>query len=299
MQLEQQENFTIHGPQLEILGEVETKLPAPAKKRGTASIVLAALALHAVQRAGQGSDGDLLNGQEHTEIDLGAQLFAGGDDIAPPHQKADARARDVEALAQREELHRAFLGTRRVEDAAAVGTVKDNIAVGVVMYQQNVVLTAEIDDFCVELRRADAAHRVGGQADQHELGPAGHVLRDGGNVGQEVVLLRQLVVPRLGTAQLGAGHKDGVAGVGQQHQIAVVAERQAQMADTVLAAGEAHDLVGGDGVHVKAALVVAADSLQHLGQVAQAVLPVFVVLCGVDERLLQVVRRCKIRRADA
>ena len=66
------------------------------------------------------------------------------------------------------------------------------------------------------------------------------------------------------------------------------------MADAVLAAGEAHDLVGGDGVHVKAALVVAADSLQHLGQVAQAVLPVFVVLRGIDERLLQVVCRCKI-----
>ena len=48
MQLEQQENFTIHGPQLEILGEIETKLPAPAKKRGTASIVLAALALVSV-----------------------------------------------------------------------------------------------------------------------------------------------------------------------------------------------------------------------------------------------------------
>ena len=48
MQLEQQENFTIHGPQLEILGEIETKLPAPAKNRGTASIVLAALALVSV-----------------------------------------------------------------------------------------------------------------------------------------------------------------------------------------------------------------------------------------------------------
>ena len=48
MQLEQQENFTIHGPQLEILGEVETKLPTPAKKRGTASIVLVALALVSV-----------------------------------------------------------------------------------------------------------------------------------------------------------------------------------------------------------------------------------------------------------
>ena len=281
------------------VGHIPADAAQTAAQGVAAALVLAALALHAVQRAGQGSDGDLLNGQEHTEIDLGAQLFAGGDDIAPPHQKADARARDVEALAQREEFHRAFPGTRRVEDAAAVGTVKDNIAVGVVMYQQNVVLTAEINDFGVELRRADAAHGVGGQADQHELGPAGHVLRDGGDVGQEVVLLRQLVVPRLGTAQLGAGHKDGVAGVGQQHQIAVVAERQAQMADAVLAAGEAHDLVGGDGVHVKAALVVATDGLQHLGQVAQAVLPVFVVLRGVDERLLQVVRRCKIRRADA
>ena len=48
MQLEQQETFTIHGPQLEILGEAETKLPAPAKKRGVASLVLAALALVSV-----------------------------------------------------------------------------------------------------------------------------------------------------------------------------------------------------------------------------------------------------------
>ena len=45
MQLEQQETFAIHGPQLEVLGEVETKLPAPAKKRSTASLVLFARAL--------------------------------------------------------------------------------------------------------------------------------------------------------------------------------------------------------------------------------------------------------------
>ena len=48
MQLEQQETFTIHGPQLEVFGEVESKLPAPAKKRGTASAVLVALALVSV-----------------------------------------------------------------------------------------------------------------------------------------------------------------------------------------------------------------------------------------------------------
>ena len=45
MQLEQQESFEIKGPQLEVFGEVETKLPAPAKKRPTALAVLVAAAL--------------------------------------------------------------------------------------------------------------------------------------------------------------------------------------------------------------------------------------------------------------
>ena len=48
MQLEQQESFTFHGPQLEILGEVETKLPAPAKKRPVAAGVLALCVLVSV-----------------------------------------------------------------------------------------------------------------------------------------------------------------------------------------------------------------------------------------------------------
>lgn len=48
MQLEQQETFVIHGPQLEVLGEVETKLPPPAKKRPTAVLALVVLALVSV-----------------------------------------------------------------------------------------------------------------------------------------------------------------------------------------------------------------------------------------------------------
>ena len=41
MQLEQQESFEIKGPQLEIFGEAETRLPAAAKKRPAALAVLA------------------------------------------------------------------------------------------------------------------------------------------------------------------------------------------------------------------------------------------------------------------
>ena len=46
------------------------------------------------------------------------------------------------------------------------------------------------------------------------------------------------------------------------------------MADAVLAAEKLMTSSGVMVSNVKAALVVAADSLQHLGQVAQAVLPV-------------------------
>ena len=84
MQLEQQENFTIHGPQLEILGEVETKLPAPAKKRGTASIVLVALALVSVLGIG----GAKLKGvyRETAEIYTSAQDEYGHSIQGEPHQ---------------------------------------------------------------------------------------------------------------------------------------------------------------------------------------------------------------------
>ena len=79
MQLEQQENFTIHGPQLEILGEVETKLPAPAKKRGTASIVLVALALVSVLGIGgaklKGVYGHSIQGDFETQADAAANLI--------------------------------------------------------------------------------------------------------------------------------------------------------------------------------------------------------------------------------
>ena len=152
-----------------------------------ALLVQAALRFYHVQRAGQGGDGGFLHRQEHAKVDLGAQLFAGGDHIRTAHQKADARASHVEALAQGEELHRALLGSRRIENAAAVGAVKDDVAVSVVMHQQNIVLTAEINQLSVQLRRADAAYRVGRQADQHKLCLAGHFLGDGGHIGQEVV----------------------------------------------------------------------------------------------------------------
>ena len=107
-----------------------------------ALLVQAALRFYHVQRAGQGGDGRFLHRQEHAEIDLTAQLFKGGYHVPPAHKKADAGTGDVEAFGQAEELHAHIHGTRRIEEAVAHGPVKDNVAVGVVVDDENVILFA-------------------------------------------------------------------------------------------------------------------------------------------------------------
>ena len=120
MQLEQQENFTIHGPQLEILGEVETKLPAPAKKRGTASIVLAALALLSVLGIG----GAKLKGvyRETAEIYTSAQDEYGHSIQGDFEAQADAAANLIkQAGTQRalDDQYNAFVSAQATIERAA------------------------------------------------------------------------------------------------------------------------------------------------------------------------------------
>ena len=69
------------------------------------------------------------------------------------------------------------------------------------------------------------------------------------------------------------------------------------MTDAVLTAGKTHHLIGADALHTETAFIVVTHGIEQLGQVAKTVFPVFVVLCRVDQRLLNVGRRGKVRGA--
>ena len=112
MQLEQQENFTIHGPQLEILGEVETKLPAPAKKRGTASIVLVALALVSVLGIG----GAKLKGMYRET----AEIYTSAQDEYGHSIQGDLEAQDSTPAAALQEAEDALAAWNDTDDSPAV-----------------------------------------------------------------------------------------------------------------------------------------------------------------------------------
>ena len=89
LELEQQETFIIEGPQLEPLGQVESKLPAPARKRPVAAAALAVVAFVSVGGIG----GFKLRGARaaaaavYTQADeygnsIGSDLAAGADAAA-------------------------------------------------------------------------------------------------------------------------------------------------------------------------------------------------------------------------
>ena len=122
---------------------------AEAPAQGVAAaLVFGTLGLDGLQRACHSGNGGFLLRDELAEIDLGAQLLACGNHIAAAHQKADARAETcaVEFFS----LSKSFNVTGNVEDAVTHGTIKDDIAVGVIMDEQNLMCIAEIHDLLVQ-----------------------------------------------------------------------------------------------------------------------------------------------------
>ena len=112
------------------------------------------------------------------------------------------------------------------------------------------------------------------------------------------MLFGQRVIPGFCAAQQTARNEHRVAGGGQQHGVALIAQHHADVAHALLTAGAAGHLIRRD-LYAEAAFVVAAHGIQQLRQVAQAVLPVLRVGGCVHHGLADVLGRRKVRCADA
>ena len=165
------------------------------------------------------------------------------------------------------------------------------------MDQQDIIFFAESHKLFVKLGRTHAAHGVGRKAYDHVFCFLGYLGRNGVGVRHKAGFFGKRIIPGLCPAQKAACNKHRVAGGGQQHGIALIAKGQADVPHALLAAVAAHDLLRLQ-LYAEAALIIAAHSLQKLGQVAQAVLPVVRVLRSIDQCLLDMRRRFKVRRAD-
>ena len=115
-------------------------LPAQALKtvaQGIAALlVLQTLRLDLIARTVQTGDSSLLDREEHTKVDLAAQLGKGRDHVLAADQKADTRTGDVKRLGEREELNAHLERTGILQEASARLAVEHDVGVRVVVNNQ-------------------------------------------------------------------------------------------------------------------------------------------------------------------
>ena len=154
------------------------------------------------------------------------------------------------------------------QERTAGGAVEHDVGIGVVVHDEQVVLTGERDDFVVQGVVTHRSHGVGGKRHDHVLGAVGNLGIDVGDIREEIVLGVERVIRELGVGDLGTRLEDGVTWIGHEDRVAGIQQRQAQVTDALLSAVARSDHVGRDSRDTKATLVVIANSLLELGQVA-------------------------------
>ena len=175
--------------------------------------------------------------------------------------------------------------------------VEDDLGVGVVVDNDDVVLPGESNELFIEGPGRRHAHGVGRVGHHHHLGLPGQLRVDGVQVRQVAVLRPQLVIRDFRAAEHGTHFKDGVAGVGHQHHVAGVADGQADVGQPLLGAVDGHDLILLQ-LHAVAGAIPVLHGLQQLGQLRQGVFVVLRGPGGVTQGLHHVGRGLKVRGAD-
>ena len=176
--------------------------------------------------------------------------------------EAHAPAGHGVGLGERGELDRHVAGALDLEDRGGRVVVEVDLGVGEVGEHPEVVLLGEGDEILVEIEVADLRRRVGREGDDER-----HGLRDGvddGAVeGAEIGLRVEAAVVEGGdVAQRAAGdHEavgvDGVAGVGDEHDVARGGDRHGEVGEALLGAEGGDHLGLGVELHAEAAGVVA------------------------------------------
>ena len=150
----------------------------------------------------EGRGASLLHGEERPGIRVGLDPGKRAHQLRPSHSEPDPPPGHGEALGEREELERDIARPRYLEDAWRAITVEGQIAVGVIVSEQDVVTTAEGNRPLEVISGRDGRGRIVRIVDEHQFGAPedglGHLLQ----IQEEVVLRTEGRDVRIGAGQM-------------------------------------------------------------------------------------------------
>ena len=238
----------------------------------------------------QGGGGGLLDGLEHTAVDVRLELPVGADEVGVAHHGPGPPAGHVVGLREREDLDPHLHGARRLEERGRAVAVVRDLGVGVVVHDDQLVTAGERDRPLEEVVLDDPAGGVVGVVEEHHPRAGGDVRRDGLQVGLEPQLRQEGHGDRLGARQQRPGGVDGVARIAGQGDVAGVEEGQVDVGHGLLGAQRGDDLRGGVEGDAEARRVEAGHGLAEgrpppVGRVLVGVRAADLVAHGGDHHL--------------
>ena len=183
------------------------------------------------------------------------------DQLAVADHEADAPAGHVVALREREELDRDVFRAGNLHDRRRAVAVEDEIGVGEIVEEIDLLRAAEGDDALKESRVDDLRRGVRREVEQQHLRPRPHggqlVLQPIEKAGRVVHLHRD----DLRAGDGGAVDVDGIAGVGNEDRVLIVERGEAEVGDAFLRADGDDGFAVGIELDAITALVPVADGL--------------------------------------
>ena len=258
------------------------------------SLVFLTLSEDGLLRSVQRGNGAVLHRKEGSVVDLGAESFEAGDDLPVPHQKAHPRPGIVIGLGQGEKFHADLFRTGYRQNGASPPSVENDIRIGVVMDEHQIVLCRPPHQPLIESLRRTFADRIHGIGNDHELRP---VRRFGKRlqIRHIAVLFRQRIGFQNRARKGGADSENRITGIRHQHHIPLITEGESHMGNSLLRAVDRHDFIRHE-LHPVAPPVTPDHSVCKRRQILQGILVVFRILCGLYHRIHHFLSGRKIRR---
>jgi hypothetical protein len=183
----------------------------------------------------------------------------GVDEIGIADHEADAPARHVVALGQREELHAHVLRARHLHDRGRLVAVEHEVGVSEVVHHVDAVLARHLHHVLEERRSTHCAVGLLGKLSNSILGLGQEFLMALSSSSKKSTPGTDRHVADVGTGDHEAVGVDRVGGIGHQHSIAAVDRRHGEMSKAFLRTDGDDGFLVGVEVDVVARLVPVAD----------------------------------------
>ena len=174
--------------------------------------------------------------------------------------------------------------------------VVNDIAVGVVVDNKDIVFPAELHDLFIKPGSRYASHRVGGEGNDHVFRFFCHIFGDILHTGEKIMFRSKGIVVGNSSRHETSRREYRVTGIRKKNRVSLVADGHAQMAHSLLASVNRHHHIRGD-LHLETFLIIFADSVQKFRDISETVFPVLVIHGGFGKGFLDMLRGFEIRGA--